>query len=65
MAAGAQPPASTTDPDPPRATTPSRLGRVLSLVRKLIDYGRQLAGTVQLRAAAPGFVLFARPFGTA
>jgi hypothetical protein len=44
---------------------PSRLGRVLSLVRKLIDYGRQLAGTVQQRASAPGFALFARPFGTA
>ena len=44
---------------------PAALGRVLSLVRKLIDYGRQLAGTVQQRAAAPGFALFARPFGTA
>ncbi len=44
---------------------PSRIGRVLSLVRKLIDYGKQLAGTVQLRAAAPGFALFAKPFGTA
>jgi hypothetical protein len=44
---------------------PSRLGRVLSLVRKLIDYGKQLAGTVQLRATTPGFALLARPFGTA
>jgi hypothetical protein len=44
---------------------PAALGRVLSLVRKLIDYGRQLAGTIHQRAAAPGFVLFARPFGTA
>jgi hypothetical protein len=63
----AQLPTPTTDPDPPQAAAPipGRLGRVLSLVRKLIDYGRQLAGTVQLRAAAPGFVLFARPFGTA
>jgi hypothetical protein len=41
------------------------LGRVLSLVRRLIDYGKQLAGTVQQRAAAPGFALFAKPFGTA
>src|SRR5271165_3433672 len=67
MSAAAQPPTPTTDPDPPRAgtDTPSRLGRVLSLVRKLIDYGKQLAGTVQQRAAAPGFALFARPFGTA
>jgi hypothetical protein len=35
------------------------------LVRKLIDYGRQLAATVRQRAAAPGFSLFAKPFGTA
>ena len=59
--------APTTDPDPPRASAavPAALGRVLSLVRKLIDYGRQLASTVQQRAAAPGFALFAKPFGTA
>ena len=44
---------------------PSRIGRVLGLLRRLIDYGRQLAVTVQQRAAAPDFVLFARPFGTA
>ncbi len=50
---------------PPAPTTPGRLGRVLSLVRKLIDYGKQLAATVHQRAAAPGFAFFARPFGTA
>ena len=57
----------TTEPDPPRAgaDTPSRIGRVLSLVRKLIDYGKQLAVTVQQRAATTGFAYFARPFGTA
>jgi hypothetical protein len=67
MSAEAQPQDQTTNPDPPRAgaSIPDALGRVLSLVRKLIDYGKQLAGTVQLRAAAPGFTLFARPFGTA
>ena len=67
MSAAVQLPAPTTDPDPPRAgaAMPTALGRVLSVVRKLIDYGRQLAGTVQQRAAAPGFALFARPFGTA
>jgi hypothetical protein len=67
MSAAVQPSSATTDPDPPRADahTPSRLGRVLSVVRKLIDYGKQLAGTVQQRAAAPGFALFAKPFGTA
>jgi hypothetical protein len=67
MSAAAHPPAPTTEPDPARASTamPAALGRVLRLVRKLIDYGRQLAGTVQHRAAAPGFALFAGPFGTA
>src|SRR5271165_981178 len=60
-------PAPTIAPDPPgaNADTPSRLGCVLSLVRKLIDYGKQLVGTIQQRAAAPGFALFARPFGSA
>jgi hypothetical protein len=67
MSAAAQPPAPTTDPDPHRAAAgmPTAIGRVLRLVRKLIDFGKQLAGTVQQRAAAPGFALFARPFGTA
>ena len=44
---------------------PIRIGRVLGVLRRLIDYGKQLATTVQQRAAAPGFTLFARPFGTA
>jgi hypothetical protein len=67
MSAAAQPPTPTTDTDPPQPSTaiPAALDRVLSLVRKLIDYGKQLAGTVQQRAAAPGFALFARPFGSA
>src|SRR5579864_3426711 len=67
MSAAAQSPTPTTDPDPPRANTamPAALNRVLCLVRKLIDYGMQLAGAVQQRAAAPGFALFAKPFGTA
>ena len=43
---------------------PAAIFRVLSLVRKLIDYGKQLASTIQQRAAAPGFALFASPFGT-
>ena len=65
MSAAAQAPAPT--PDPPRVTAdmPAAIGRVLSVVRRLIDYGRQLAAKVQQRAAAPGFALFARPFGTA
>jgi hypothetical protein len=44
---------------------PTRIGRVISVLRKLIDYGKQLAGTIQQRAAAPGFALYATPFGTA
>jgi hypothetical protein len=67
MSAALQLPTPTTEPDPPRAGAdmPRRLGRVLSLVRKLIDYGKQLATTVQQRAGAPGFAFLARPFGTA
>ncbi len=57
MSAAAQSPASPTDPDPPRVapTVPGRLNRVLSLVRKLIDFGKQIAGTIQQRATSPGF----------
>jgi hypothetical protein len=67
MSAGAEAPAPTTEPDPHRAGAdiPTRIGRVLCLVRKLIDYGKELAATVQQRAAASGFVPFVRPFGTA
>jgi hypothetical protein len=43
---------------------PAAIGRVLTLVRRLIDYGRQLAATAQARAAAPDFGRFAWPFGT-
>ena len=53
------------DQDPAGADTPAAIARVLRLVRKLIDYGRQFAATVRERAAAPGFAYFARPFGTA
>jgi hypothetical protein len=67
MSAATQAPTSTTEPGPhwAAATVPAAIGRVLSVVRRLIDYGRQLAGSVQSRAAAPGFALFAKPFGTA
>jgi hypothetical protein len=67
MSAAAQASTPTTDPDPHRAGAdiPAAIGCVLRLVRILIGYGRQLASTVQQRAAAPGFALFARPFGTA
>ena len=35
---------------PPPTTEPSRSGRLLSLVRKLIDYGKELAATIRRRA---------------
>jgi hypothetical protein len=44
---------------------PAAIGRVLIVVRKLIDYGKQLADTLQQRATAPGFARFAGRFGTA
>jgi hypothetical protein len=67
MSAVAQTPAPTTDPDPHRAGAgvPAAVGRVLLLVRKLIDYGKQLAATVQQRVATSDFAFYARPFGTA
>src|ERR1700681_3610996 len=39
------------DPDPPGAGTdmPGRIGRVLGVLRKLIDYGRHFATVVQQR----------------
>src|SRR5271167_766513 len=55
MSAAAEAPAPTTQP--------SRSGRLLSLVRKLIDYGRELAVTLRQRTAAEPF--FAKAcFGT-
>ena len=55
--AAASPP--TTQPDP----QPSRAGRLLSLVRKLIDYGKELVATVRQRVASDP--IFARTgFGT-
>jgi hypothetical protein len=65
MSAAVRTSAPTAAPDRASADMPSRIGRVLCLVRKLIDYGKNLANTVQQRAATPGFALFARPFGTA
>src|SRR6516165_6848511 len=41
---------------PTPTTAPSRSGRLLGLVRKLIDYARELAATIHQRTAAdPGF----------
>jgi len=67
MSADAPAPSPTAEPDLHRAGAgvPGAVGRVLLLVRRLIDYGKQLAGTMQQRAATPGFAWFARSFGTA
>jgi hypothetical protein len=66
MSVAAEATAPPIDPDPPRAgaDVPTAIGRVLGLVRKLIDYGKQIAGSLQQRAAAPDFTRFAKPFGT-
>ena len=66
MSAETQLSAPTPSPDPSRAApdTPSRIGRVLTVVRKLIGLGRQLAATIQQRANTPDFALLALPFGT-
>ena len=56
MFAAAQAPALTMDPDPPGAgtDTPSRIGRVLGVLRKLIDYGRHLAAHGPAARRRPG-----------
>jgi hypothetical protein len=54
---------STTASTPTPITEPSRSGRLLNLVRKLIDYGRELAATIRQRTATePVFALSC--FGT-
>ena len=46
------------------ADAPSRTTRLLGLVRTLIDYGRQLAATLQQRTAATNLADVTRHFGT-
>jgi hypothetical protein len=46
------------------ADAPSRTGRLLTLVRTLIDYGRQLAGTLQQRTPATNIADVTRHLGT-
>ena len=46
------------------AAAPSRTGRLLNLARALIDYGRQLAGTLQQRTSATNLADVTRNFGT-
>jgi hypothetical protein len=48
---------------PTPTTEPTRSGRLLGLIRKLIDYGRELATTIRQRVAADPIFAKAR-FGT-
>jgi hypothetical protein len=54
--------AAATAPTP--TTEPSRAGRLLDLVRKLIDYGKELANTLRHHSATTDLAAATRPFGT-
>ena len=62
--------ASTNRPDPSRdrpvaaVDAPSRTVRLLGLVRKLIDYGKELATTLQQRTSATNLATVTLCFGT-
>ncbi len=57
---------STVPADPPADPgQPSRAANLLTLVRKLIDYARELAATFQQSAPIAGLADYARNFGTA
>ena len=55
-----------TDPQPDRAQAglPPRIARLFGLVRKLIEYGLELAGAVRQQIAAPAQGRLALVFGT-
>ena len=55
---------SVADPAMPGEDRPSRFGHLVGLVRKLIEYGKELAATLQQRAAATDLALVTLPFGT-
>jgi hypothetical protein len=59
-------PTNPPDPPPDRAAgnSSTRTGRLLGLVRKLIDYGKHLAGTLQNRPSAETLFSITRNFGT-
>src|SRR5271169_826944 len=63
MSAAAEAPTPTTQPNSAAGDQPSRSGRLLGLVRKLIDYGRELAATICQRTAAQPIFAIVR-FGT-
>ncbi|HEX3400602.1 MAG TPA: hypothetical protein VHT74_09770, partial [Acetobacteraceae bacterium] len=48
----------------PGEDRPSRFGHLVGLVRKLIEYGKELAATLQQRAATTDLALVMLPFGT-
>jgi hypothetical protein len=54
----------TDQPEPAATDQPSRSGRLLDLVRKLIDYGKQLAASLQQRALPSDLASTTRSFGT-
>ena len=54
--------AAATTPTP--TTEPSRAGRLLNLVRKLIDYGKELAAALRHHSATIDLASVTRPFGT-
>lgn len=66
MSAAATAPDPRLQPDPNRAgeNVPSRIGRLFRVIRKLIDYGKEVASTLQQRASVPEFYLLAGGFGT-
>src|SRR5271166_6248827 len=63
MSAAAETPAPTAQPNSAAADQPSRSGLLLNLVRKLIDYGRELTATIRQRTVTEPFFATIR-FGT-
>jgi hypothetical protein len=51
-------------PGPTAEATPSRFGRVISLVRRIIDYGKQLAASLEHPTPATDLDKVARTFGS-
>jgi len=51
-------------PGPTAEAAPSRFGRVISLVRRIIDYGKQLAASLQDPTPATDLDKVARTFGS-
>jgi hypothetical protein len=55
---------SVANPAMPGEDRSSRFGSLVGLVRKLIEYGKELAATLQQRAATTDLALVTLPFGT-